>query len=175
LTKSSIRYRYSGGQHSQSLAAETPQDGGLGIIASGVPPDRVVETVRNEEALFGSWSAGKCSAHRCQKFGKAGPHRVSGAGEAKYRCAPSVFGVARRLHEMVGGFNPSWLRHRPGAQKHDPRAPHGCRGSLETDSERLGRACEATASDVGNFRRCVAGPRVGNDNLGQKARRGSRN
>ena len=115
---------------------------------------------------------GNRSAHDCQKLRKPRAHGVGEAGEAKYGCSPSVFQKASRLDEMVGCLDPPWLRHSPGAQKHDPRAAHGRCGGLETDSERLGRACETAAGDVGNLSRRVAGACVRNDNLGQKTGRG---
>src|SRR4029079_1460588 len=139
----------------------------------------------DEQALLGPWTTGNRSAHARQKLWKPWTHGLCEGGEAKYRCSPNVPQKAGCLHEMVGCLDPPWLRHSPGAQKYDPRAAdvHGARkydpraadgrcGGPETDSERLGRACETAAGDVGNVSRRVAGGCVGNDNLDQKPGRG---
>src|SRR3569833_2694489 len=119
LTKSSIVGRPRGGRkQGDAAAAEAPEQVGFAFLTGGMSAKAVVETARDQQALYG----------RGRRPEQRGAQGAQGGGEAGFSELVAAqtedrrpFSFPARADEALDGLDPAGLRHGAAPHEQQPR------------------------------------------------------
>ena len=89
--------------------------------------DGIVEAAGDQQTLFGARAAAEGGPQQRDDLAQGPGANSRRRRRAKHGGARRTLEQVGRLHEAVGGVDPARLRHRAGAQEHQPRRT-GARG-----------------------------------------------